>query len=129
MNTAVRLAVLGVGAALIALLLGRITTPRPELAAASTSAVAGRAERAAEAAPQAASDARAAGIPASTTEPRAVPADAVEFILGPQVPLSQFFAVLSEVFFAEPGLLRDEYPRVYDLLARFYRQDPAGYSG
>ena len=87
MNTAVRLAVLGLGAALIALLLGRINSPRPELAAASTSAVADRAERAAEAAPEAASDARAAGVPASTTEPRAVPADAVEFILGPQVPL------------------------------------------
>ncbi|HEX4883645.1 MAG TPA: M90 family metallopeptidase [Casimicrobiaceae bacterium] len=37
----------------------------------------------------------------------------------------EFFAVLSEVFFADPGLLRDEYPRVYALLARFYRQDPA----
>jgi hypothetical protein len=38
---------------------------------------------------------------------------------------AEFFAVLSEVFFAEPALLRDEYPDVYALFARFYRQDPA----
>ena len=37
----------------------------------------------------------------------------------------EFFAVLSEVFFAEPLLLRDEYPAVYREFARFYRQDPA----
>lgn len=37
----------------------------------------------------------------------------------------EFFAVLSEVFFADPLLLRAEYPEVYDRLARFYRQDPA----
>jgi Mlc titration factor MtfA (ptsG expression regulator) len=36
----------------------------------------------------------------------------------------EFFAVLSEVFFAEPGLLVEAYPEVYRLLARFYRQDP-----
>ncbi|MDQ2917999.1 MAG: zinc-dependent peptidase, partial [Pseudomonadota bacterium] len=34
-------------------------------------------------------------------------------------------AVLSEVFFAEPSLLRDEYPAVYREFARFYRQDLA----
>jgi Mlc titration factor MtfA (ptsG expression regulator) len=38
----------------------------------------------------------------------------------------EFFAVLSEVFFADPWLLRDEYPVVYGLFKRFYRQDPAG---
>ncbi|MGH8712723.1 MAG: zinc-dependent peptidase [Casimicrobiaceae bacterium] len=38
---------------------------------------------------------------------------------------AEFFAVLSEVFFAEPGLLLREYGRVYDLFRRFYRQDPA----
>jgi MtfA peptidase len=38
----------------------------------------------------------------------------------------EFFAVLSEVFFAEPSLLREEYPSVYREFARFYRQDPAG---
>ena len=37
----------------------------------------------------------------------------------------EFFAVLSEVFFADPLLLRDEYPDVYAQFARFYRQDPA----
>ena len=37
----------------------------------------------------------------------------------------EFFAVLSEVFFAEPLLLRDEYPAVYREFAAFYRQDPA----
>ena len=37
----------------------------------------------------------------------------------------EFFAVLSEVFFSEPLLLRDEYPDVYREFARFYRQDPA----
>ncbi len=46
---------------------------------------------------------------------------------------AEFFAVLSEVFFAEPSLLHDEYPRVYDAFRRFYRQDPlargrAGYA-
>jgi len=38
---------------------------------------------------------------------------------------AEFFAVLSEVFFADPTLLLDEYPEVYALFARFYRQDPA----
>ncbi|MHB8494169.1 MAG: M90 family metallopeptidase [Casimicrobiaceae bacterium] len=37
----------------------------------------------------------------------------------------EFFAVLSEVFFAEPLLLRRSYPEVYREFARFYRQDPA----
>lgn len=36
----------------------------------------------------------------------------------------EFFAVLSEVFFEAPDLLRDEYPAVYAQLARYYRQDP-----
>jgi hypothetical protein len=38
---------------------------------------------------------------------------------------AEFFAVLSEVFFAEPALLLGEYSRVYELFRRFYRQDPA----
>ena len=37
----------------------------------------------------------------------------------------EFFAVLSEVFFELPEVLRDEYPSVYAQLRRFYRQDPA----
>jgi Mlc titration factor MtfA (ptsG expression regulator) len=38
---------------------------------------------------------------------------------------AEFFAVVSEVFFAEPKLLATEYPDVYAQLAAFYRQDPA----
>jgi Mlc titration factor MtfA (ptsG expression regulator) len=38
---------------------------------------------------------------------------------------AEFFAVLSEVFFADPLLLRDEYADVYAQFAQFYRQDPA----
>ena len=37
----------------------------------------------------------------------------------------EFFAVLSEVFFASPMTLVREYPDVYGQLAAFYRQDPA----
>ena len=37
---------------------------------------------------------------------------------------AEFFAVLSEVFFAEPTLLQMEYPALYRQLAQFYRQDP-----
>ncbi len=37
---------------------------------------------------------------------------------------AEFFAVLSEVFFAEPSLLRQEYPDVYAQFAALYRQDP-----
>lgn len=36
----------------------------------------------------------------------------------------EFFAVLSEVFFEQPGTLRQEYPAVYGQLVLFYRQDP-----
>ena len=38
---------------------------------------------------------------------------------------AEFFAVLSEVFFADPLLLRQDYPVVYAQFARFYRQDLA----
>jgi Mlc titration factor MtfA (ptsG expression regulator) len=41
----------------------------------------------------------------------------------------EFFAVLSEYFFEWPDLLKAEYPAVYDLLAAFYRQDPAARLG
>ena len=37
---------------------------------------------------------------------------------------SEFFAVVSEVFFEAPELLFDAYPVVYAQLRRFYRQDP-----
>ena len=36
----------------------------------------------------------------------------------------EFFAVLSEAFFEIPGELIQTYPDVYDLMRRFYRQDP-----
>lgn len=39
----------------------------------------------------------------------------------------EFFAVMSEVFFVEPQLMVDEYPDLYALFVRFYRQDPASY--
>jgi len=37
---------------------------------------------------------------------------------------AEFFAVVSEAFFEIPGLLVEEYPRVYAQLERFYGQDP-----
>jgi Mlc titration factor MtfA (ptsG expression regulator) len=36
----------------------------------------------------------------------------------------EFFAVSSEIFFETPGILHREYPALYALLCRFYRQDP-----
>ena len=38
----------------------------------------------------------------------------------------ELFAVASEAFFVSPLLLRSEHPQLYAMLARFYRQDPAG---
>ncbi len=38
---------------------------------------------------------------------------------------AEFFAVVSEVFFEAPQVLRAEYPVVYEQLRQFYRQDPA----
>jgi MtfA peptidase len=37
---------------------------------------------------------------------------------------SEFFAVMSEAFFREPGETRRRYAGVYEQLALFYRQDP-----
>jgi len=37
----------------------------------------------------------------------------------------EFFAVMSEHFFETPGLLKREYPAVYEQLKLFYRQDAA----
>lgn len=39
---------------------------------------------------------------------------------------AEFFAVFSELFFEKPVVIRQYYPDVYELLARFYRQDPLG---
>ena len=38
---------------------------------------------------------------------------------------AEFFAVASEAFFESPNALKGEYPRLYELFAGFYRQDPA----
>lgn len=38
---------------------------------------------------------------------------------------SEFFSVATERFFLEPAALREEHPPVYQLLAEWYRQDPA----
>lgn len=37
---------------------------------------------------------------------------------------AEFFAVLSETFFTQPAIVRDDFPAVYAELSRFYRQDP-----
>ncbi len=39
---------------------------------------------------------------------------------------SEFFAVCSEALFVTPQSFEAEYPELYRLLARYYRQDPAG---
>ncbi|MBS1131923.1 MAG: hypothetical protein H6R16_2925, partial [Proteobacteria bacterium] len=37
---------------------------------------------------------------------------------------AEFFAVLTESFFEIPDLVTEEYPALYELLSRYYRQDP-----
>lgn len=39
--------------------------------------------------------------------------------------IDEFFAVASEVFFVDAKSLRSEHPELYELLAGYYRQDPA----
>lgn len=39
---------------------------------------------------------------------------------------AEFFAVFSELFFEKPMVVKEYYPDVYNLLLRFYRQDPMG---
>lgn len=41
----------------------------------------------------------------------------------------EFFAVASETFFVAPNALRAEHPALYGLLARYYLQDPAAFTG
>lgn len=50
-----------------------------------------------------------------------------EFMLDPYgaSSIDEFFAVVSESFFVTPEACRDERPRLYALLAEYYRQDPA----
>ncbi len=38
---------------------------------------------------------------------------------------AEFFAVSTEVFFEQPQQLQQTHPRLYQLLSKFYRQDPA----
>ena len=38
---------------------------------------------------------------------------------------AEYFAVVSELFFTVPALLREHHRRVYDVLADFYKQNPA----
>jgi Mlc titration factor MtfA (ptsG expression regulator) len=38
---------------------------------------------------------------------------------------AEFFAVITECFFQQPLQLRRHHPDLYDLLAEFYRQNPA----
>lgn len=37
----------------------------------------------------------------------------------------EFFAVVSECFFEQPVEMKRQHPQLYDVLARYYRQDPA----
>ena len=41
----------------------------------------------------------------------------------------EFFAVASETFFVNPNELRAEHPDLYGLLARYFQQDPAAFTG
>lgn len=38
---------------------------------------------------------------------------------------AEFFAVATETFFEKPERLRDEHPELYEMMRRYYRQDPA----
>lgn len=41
--------------------------------------------------------------------------------------VSEFFAVITELFFERPVELKSEYPELYEQLKEFYHQDPASY--
>lgn len=41
---------------------------------------------------------------------------------------AEFFAVFTELFFERPAVLQQYYPKVYELLVKFYRQAPLGIS-
>jgi hypothetical protein len=40
---------------------------------------------------------------------------------------AEFFAVVTESFFKRGAKLGERHPELYDLLAAYYRQDPAGW--
>ena len=50
-----------------------------------------------------------------------------ELVIDPYAATSpaEFFAVLSEAFFVKPFAIKQFFPRVYQQLSAFYRQDPA----
>jgi Mlc titration factor MtfA (ptsG expression regulator) len=52
--------------------------------------------------------------------------DGEETVIDPyaSTDLVEFFAVLTESFFETPDVIADEYPAIYGLLCRYYRQDP-----
>ena len=52
--------------------------------------------------------------------------DGEETVIDPyaSTDLVEFFAVLTESFFEMPDVIADEYPAIYGLLCRYYRQDP-----
>jgi Mlc titration factor MtfA (ptsG expression regulator) len=70
------------------------------------------------------------GWPKLVAEGQAVVRRAIELANEPPIDDSagknaaEFFAVATEWFFERPGVLQEKLPGVYDLLARFYGQDP-----
>jgi Mlc titration factor MtfA (ptsG expression regulator) len=42
---------------------------------------------------------------------------------------SEFFAVATEHFFMEPGILSKRHAELYRVMTEFWKQDPAGWSG
>ncbi len=42
---------------------------------------------------------------------------------------AEFFAVATETFFEAPRRLASRHPALYDVLRRFYRQDPGALAG
>ena len=70
----------------------------------------------------------AAGAGAASTQAFCARVDAGEDTLldpyGAEA-IDEFFAVASEVFFVDAPALRAEHPELYELLAGYYRQDPA----
>ncbi|NRF69743.1 zinc-dependent peptidase [Aquincola sp. S2] len=43
--------------------------------------------------------------------------------------VDEYFAVASEAFFVNPKAMRAEHPELYGMLARYFDQDPASYTG
>jgi Mlc titration factor MtfA (ptsG expression regulator) len=56
--------------------------------------------------------------------------DGIETVLDPYgaEAIDEFFAVAAEAFFVAPEAMRAEHPALYDLLAGYFRQDPAAHA-